>query len=140
MGADTPLDAGLGSIAVTWYHGFPDTEHDLVLVSTDDGLTTQLTSGTQTDSQAAWSPDGSTVAFWRVPRGGPPGAGSSNNRRWFVRDARIPSDDEDTYRAMRSGELIGIPQSASPAMRQAHIRLRTENLHDASLVAKALQS
>src|SRR5256714_1895203 len=40
---------------------------------------------------------------------------------------------------MRSGELIGIPQSASPAMRQAHIRLRTENLHDASLVQAGIR-
>jgi Tol biopolymer transport system component len=73
-GTDT-LGAGLGSIAVTWYHGFPDPEHDLAVVSTDDGVVAPLTSGTQTDSQTAWSPDGSTVAFWRVPRGGPPGAG-----------------------------------------------------------------
>lgn len=51
----------------------------------------------------------------------------------------IPLDDEETYRAMRSGELIGIPQSASPAMRQAHIRLRTENLHDASLVQAGIR-
>lgn len=52
---------------------------------------------------------------------------------------QIPLDDEDTYRAMRSGELIGIPQSASPAMRQAHMRLRTENLHDASLVQAGIR-
>jgi len=52
---------------------------------------------------------------------------------------QIPLDDEETYRAMRSGELIGIPQSASPAMRQAHIRLRTENLHDASLVQAGIR-
>ncbi|HVL38118.1 MAG TPA: DNA polymerase III subunit alpha [Fimbriimonadaceae bacterium] len=51
----------------------------------------------------------------------------------------LPLDDEDTYRAMRSGELIGIPQSASPAMRQAHIRLRTSNLHDASLVQAGIR-
>ncbi len=51
----------------------------------------------------------------------------------------IAMDDEDTYRAMRSGELIGIPQSASPAMRQAHIRLRTKNLHDASLVQAGIR-
>ncbi len=72
---DSTLGSGLGSIAATWYHGFPDPEHDLALVSTDDGLATPLTSGTQIDSQAAWSPDGSTIAFWRVPREGPPGAG-----------------------------------------------------------------
>lgn len=52
---------------------------------------------------------------------------------------RIPTDDPETYRAMRSGELIGIPQSASPAMRQAHVRLRTENLHDASLVQAGIR-
>lgn len=51
----------------------------------------------------------------------------------------IPLDDEETYRAMRSGELIGIPQSASPAMRQAHIRMRTANLHDASLVQAGIR-
>lgn len=52
---------------------------------------------------------------------------------------RIPLDDEDTYRAMRSGELIGIPQSASPAMRQAHVRMKTANLHDASLVQAGIR-
>lgn len=52
---------------------------------------------------------------------------------------QISLDDEDTYRTMRSGELIGIPQSASPAMRQAHIRMRTQNLHDASLVQAGIR-
>ncbi len=51
----------------------------------------------------------------------------------------LPLNDEESYRAMRSGELIGIPQSASPAMRQAHIRLRTANLHDASLVQAGIR-
>jgi len=51
----------------------------------------------------------------------------------------ISLQDEESYRAMRSGELIGIPQSASPAMRQAHVRLRTENLHDASLVQAGIR-
>ena len=51
----------------------------------------------------------------------------------------IPLDDEEAFRAMRSGELIGIPQSASPAMRQAHIRLRTADLHDASLVQAGIR-
>ncbi len=50
-----------------------------------------------------------------------------------------PIDDPETYRAMRSGHLIGIPQSASPAMRQAHIRMKTENLHDASLVQAGIR-
>lgn len=52
---------------------------------------------------------------------------------------RIALDDPEAYRAMRAGELIGIPQSASPAMRQAHMRLRTENLHDASLVQAGIR-
>ncbi|HWD39426.1 MAG TPA: DNA polymerase III subunit alpha [Fimbriimonas sp.] len=54
-----------------------------------------------------------------------------------VRD--LPLDDQETYRTMRSGELIGIPQSASPAMRQAHIRLRTENFKDAGIVQAAIR-
>jgi Tol biopolymer transport system component len=74
-GPDVPLGSGLGSIAVTWYRGFPDPEHDLALVSTNDGAVTPLTFGTQVDSEAAWSPDGSTIAFWSVPHGGPPGTG-----------------------------------------------------------------
>jgi len=49
------------------------------------------------------------------------------------------TDDPEVYRAMRSGELIGIPQSASPAMRQAHVRLGTNNLHDASLVQAGIR-
>ncbi len=52
---------------------------------------------------------------------------------------KIDVDDPEIYRAMRSGELIGIPQSASPAMRQAHIRLQTNNLHDASLVQAGIR-
>lgn len=52
---------------------------------------------------------------------------------------RISTEDQETYRAMRSGELIGIPQSASPAMRQAHIRIKTQNLHDASLVQAGIR-
>lgn len=51
----------------------------------------------------------------------------------------ISLEDPETYRTMRAGELIGIPQSASPAMRQAHIRLRTENLTDASLVQAGIR-
>jgi DNA polymerase III alpha subunit len=57
--------------------------------------------------------------------------------RFNVED--LPLDDPETYRAMRSGELIGIPQSASPAMRQAHIRIRTSDLHDASLVQAGIR-
>ena len=51
----------------------------------------------------------------------------------------VSLDDPETYRAIRSGQLIGIPQSASPAMRQAHVRLRTENLTDASLVQAGIR-
>lgn len=61
----------------------------------------------------------------------------SSNRSFDVE--KIPLDDKESYRAMRSGQLIGIPQSASPAMRQAHIRLRTRNLHDASLVQAGIR-
>lgn len=50
-----------------------------------------------------------------------------------------PLDDPESYRAMRAGELIGIPQSASPAMRQAHMRLRTQDLTDASLVQAGIR-
>lgn len=52
---------------------------------------------------------------------------------------QISLEDQETYRTMRSGELIGIPQSASPAMRQAHIRIRTQNLVDASLVQAGIR-
>lgn len=52
---------------------------------------------------------------------------------------KLPLDDPETYRTMRSGQLIGIPQSASPAMRQAHIRLKTDNLKDASLVQAGIR-
>ena len=47
--------------------------------------------------------------------------------------------DKEVYRAMRSGELTGIPQSASPAMRQAHQRLQTDDLHDASMVQAGIR-
>jgi len=63
---------------------------------------------------------------------------AQDDKSTFRVDA-IPLDDEEAYRAMRSGELIGIPQSASPAMRQAHIRLRTQDLHDASLVQAGIR-
>ncbi len=51
----------------------------------------------------------------------------------------VPLDDPETYRAMQAGQLIGIPQSASPAMRQAHIRIKTQNLTDASLVQAGIR-
>jgi error-prone DNA polymerase len=56
----------------------------------------------------------------------------------FDADA-IPYDQPEVYRAMRSGKLIGIPQSASPAMRQAHVRIRTQDLNDASLVQAGIR-
>jgi len=52
---------------------------------------------------------------------------------------QIPLDDEEVYRAMRAGQLIGIPQSASPAMRQAHIRIGTKNLKDAGIVQAGIR-
>lgn len=51
----------------------------------------------------------------------------------------IPLDDDDVYRTMRAGQLIGIPQSASPAMRQAHIRIGTRNLKDAGIVQAGIR-
>lgn len=48
-------------------------------------------------------------------------------------------EDEEAFRAMRAGQLIGIPQSASPAMRQAHIRLETKTFHDAGIVQAAIR-
>ncbi len=69
-------------------------------------------------------------------------AGTEAHVRRHIADFRVkqvPTDDPDTYRTFRSGELIGIPQSASPAMRQAHVRLRTENLDDASLVQAGIR-
>lgn len=69
---------------------------------------------------------------------------SGTQRRVRLRDGdfdvtKLSLDDEEAYRAMRAGELIGIPQSASPAMRQAHQRLRTSDLHDASLVQAGIR-
>lgn len=51
----------------------------------------------------------------------------------------VPVEHVENFRAMKAGELIGVPQSASPAMRQAHMRLQTENLHDASLVQAGIR-
>jgi error-prone DNA polymerase len=51
----------------------------------------------------------------------------------------LPLDDPNVYRTMRAGELIGIPQSASPAMRQAHIRIKTKDLKDAGIVQAAIR-
>jgi len=51
----------------------------------------------------------------------------------------LSTDDPEPYRAMRAGELIGVPQSASPAMRQAHIRLGTKDLDDARLVQAGIR-
>jgi len=57
----------------------------------------------------------------------------------FSVDRLDATSDPEVFRAMRSGELIGIPQSASPAMRQAHMRLQTADLHDASLVQAGIR-
>ncbi|MFY7880906.1 MAG: DNA polymerase III subunit alpha [Fimbriimonas sp.] len=51
----------------------------------------------------------------------------------------VPIDDESSYFAMRQGYLIGIPQSASPAMRQAHVRMKTRSLADASIVQAGIR-
>lgn len=51
----------------------------------------------------------------------------------------LSTDEDEPYRAMRAGQLIGIPQSASPAMRQAHIRLGTKDLGDARLVQAGIR-
>jgi error-prone DNA polymerase len=51
----------------------------------------------------------------------------------------IDPDDPDIYRAMRSSQTVGIPQSASPAMTQAHVRIATQNLADASLVQAGIR-
>jgi error-prone DNA polymerase len=51
----------------------------------------------------------------------------------------LSTDDPEPYRAMRAGQLIGVPQSASPAMRQAHIRLGTKDLDDARLVQAGIR-
>ncbi len=47
--------------------------------------------------------------------------------------------DPRVFEQMRSGELVGVPQSASPAMRQAHQRLRTRNLREASMVQAGIR-
>ncbi len=52
---------------------------------------------------------------------------------------KLPLDDEETFRTMRAGHLIGVPQSASPAMRQAHIRIQTRNLKDAAIVQAGIR-
>lgn len=51
----------------------------------------------------------------------------------------LPLDDPELYRTMRAGHLIGIPQSASPAMRQAHTRIGTQNLMDAAIVQAGIR-
>ena len=51
----------------------------------------------------------------------------------------VPWNDDDVYTDFQKGNLIGTPQSASPAMRQAHIRLRSKTLHDVSLVQAGIR-
>lgn len=52
---------------------------------------------------------------------------------------KLSTDDPAIYRAMRSSQTVGIPQSASPAMTQAHARIKTGNLEDASLVQAGIR-
>jgi error-prone DNA polymerase len=52
---------------------------------------------------------------------------------------KLPLDDDETFRTMRAGKLIGVPQSASPAMRQAHMRIKTANLKDAAIVQAGIR-
>ncbi|MEQ1823934.1 MAG: DNA polymerase III subunit alpha [Fimbriimonadaceae bacterium] len=69
-------------------------------------------------------------------------SGTQKRIRLTDKDFRVEQiaiDDANTYATIRSGELIGIPQSASPAMRQAHIRLKTTNLHETSLVQAGIR-
>jgi error-prone DNA polymerase len=51
----------------------------------------------------------------------------------------LPWNDDDVYADFRKGNLIGTPQSASPAMRQAHMRLQSKTLHDVSLVQAGIR-
>lgn len=51
----------------------------------------------------------------------------------------VPTDDPETFRTMRAGDLIGITQSASPAMTAAHVRVRTNSLPDAALVQACIR-
>ncbi|MDQ2985285.1 MAG: DNA polymerase III subunit alpha [Armatimonadota bacterium] len=53
--------------------------------------------------------------------------------------SQIPWDDPEVFEDFRKGNLIGTPQSASPAMRQAHMRLRSNDLHDVSLVQAGIR-
>ncbi|ARU42082.1 hypothetical protein CCB80_13400 [Armatimonadetes bacterium Uphvl-Ar1] len=55
------------------------------------------------------------------------------------RVSKLETDDPTIYAAMRSHQTVGIPQSASPAMTQAHARIRTQNLKDASLVQAGIR-
>lgn len=69
-------------------------------------------------------------------------SGTQKRIRLTDKDFRVEQialDDPNTYATIRSGELIGIPQSASPAMRQAHIRLKTTDLHETSLVQAGIR-
>ena len=51
----------------------------------------------------------------------------------------VDPEQEEIFRAMRSSQTVGIPQSASPAMTQAHARIATQNLKDASLVQAGIR-
>ncbi|MFM9873005.1 MAG: DNA polymerase III subunit alpha, partial [Fimbriimonadaceae bacterium] len=55
------------------------------------------------------------------------------------RVSTLETDDPAIYAAMRSHQTVGIPQSASPAMTQAHARIKTQDLFDASLVQAGIR-
>ncbi|MCB0827106.1 MAG: DNA polymerase III subunit alpha, partial [Armatimonadetes bacterium] len=55
------------------------------------------------------------------------------------RVSKLETDDPAIYAAMRSHQTVGIPQSASPAMTQAHARIQTLDLYDASLVQAGIR-
>lgn len=55
------------------------------------------------------------------------------------RVSTLETNDPAIYTAMRSHQTVGIPQSASPAMTQAHARIGTQDLFDASLVQAGIR-
>lgn len=65
--------------------------------------------------------------------------GTARKTNGAINVTDLPLDDPEVFRAMRAGALIGIPQSASPAMRQAHIRIKTNSLKDAGIVQAGIR-
>ncbi|MBX3114547.1 MAG: DNA polymerase III subunit alpha [Fimbriimonadaceae bacterium] len=57
----------------------------------------------------------------------------------FFKVSKLSTDDPAIYAAMRSHQTVGIPQSASPAMTQAHARIKTNDIYDASLVQAGIR-